>query len=62
MCKSLKKYLGWSPGDEVLERKIMVEHSLVIMELKKAVALCNPSQKPLLLQPIGQGLVIATTG
>ena len=38
MCESLKDYLGWSPGDEVLERKTMVEHSLALMErIRKVV-------------------------
>ena len=43
----MKKYLGWSPRDEVLERKIMVEQSMALIELKKAVALCSPSRNPL---------------
>ena len=41
MCDSLKDYLGWNPGDKVLERKAMVEHRLALMELKKAVAVAR---------------------
>ena len=41
MCESFKDYLGWSPGDEVLERKTMVEHSLALMERIRKVVESN---------------------
>ena len=38
ICESLKDYLGWNPGYTVLERKIMVEQSLALMErIRKVV-------------------------
>ena len=37
MCKSFNDYLGWNPGDEVVEIKTMVEDSLAIMKLIRNV-------------------------
>ena len=32
MRKSLKDYLDWNPGDEVLEKRTMGKHSMALME------------------------------
>ena len=37
MCESWNNCLAWSLGDKVLERKVMLEQSMAIMELKEAV-------------------------
>ena len=46
MCESWKNYLGWSPGDEVLERKVMLKQSMALMELKKVVIHHETSPAP----------------
>ena len=54
MCESWNICLGWSPGNEVLEREIMLEQIMALMELKKAVIQYIPSQNLSSSNPLGK--------
>ena len=42
----MENCLGWSPGKEVLERKVMLEQSMALKEIKKAVMHHETSPAP----------------
>ena len=54
MCESWNNCLGWSPGNEVLERKIMLEQIMALMEINKAVIQYIPSRNLSCSNPLGE--------